>query len=242
MIRAGGQFADQTKNVSEECMTHVIRNYQRVSKNTVERYKELPAATVYEAAGQQGMLDPRIHAVYPDAKVCGRAVTVQCHVGDNLMIHKAVTVAGPGDVLVVSIRNDANSGAWGEILTTAAQARGIAGLIIDGAVRDAEATRRRDFPIFSRGLAVGATMKKNLGLINHPLGIGGVFVNPGDLIVGDIDGVVVVPRAEAEQILEASMKREEREAVLMDKLAQGVTTLELLGLNEILEDLGLVEE
>ena len=223
-------------------MTHVIRTYEKVGADLVEKYRALPAATVYEAAGQTGMVDPAIRAVYPEAKVCGTAVTVFCHVGDNLMIHKAVSVAGPGDVLVVSIRNDGNSGAWGEILTTAAQARGIRGLIIDGAVRDAAATRKRDFPIFSRGLAVGATMKKNLGLINHRLAIGSVIVHPGDLVLGDIDGVVVVPRERAEKVYRASMEREEAEQVLMDKLNAGQTTLDLLGLHTILDDLGMVEE
>lgn len=221
---------------------HVIRNYEKVPEGIVERYRELPAATVYEAAGQAGMMDPKIHAVYPEAKVCGPALTVKCHVGDNLMIHKAVSIGRPGDVLVVSIGNDEESGAWGEILTTAAQNRGIIGLVIDGAVRDAEATRKRNFPIFSRGLAVGATMKKNLGKINHPIVCGNVYIEPGDLIVGDVDGVVVVPRARCEEVLKAAQDREERERVLMQKLEEGATTIELLQLGNILSGLGLKEE
>ena len=223
-------------------MAHVIHKVERVSTEIVEKFKELPAATVYEAAGQMGMMDPAIKAVYPEAKVCGTALTVFCHVGDNLMIHKAVSMARPGDVLVVTIRSDANSGAWGEILTTAAEASGILGLVIDGAVRDAEATRRHEFPIFSRGLAVGATMKKNIGLINHPVSCGNVTVHPGDLVLGDLDGVVVVPRERAEAVLAASIEREDREAVLMDKLKAGATTLELLNLGPVLEGLGLTEE
>lgn len=223
-------------------MTHVIRNVERVDAAVVEKYRALPAATVYEAAGQRGMMDPKIRALYPEAKVCGPALTVNAHVGDNLMIHKAVAVAQPGDVLVVNIRGDENSGAWGEILTTAAVARRITGLVIDGAVRDAEANIRRGFPIFSRGLAVGATMKKNLGLINHPVTCGNVLVNPGDLVLGDIDGVVIVPRERVQEVLDASIAREEREEELMQKLREGATTLELLNLNSILEDLGLVEE
>lgn len=222
-------------------MAHVIHYVEKVDKETVEAYRELPAATVYEAAGQKGMMDPAIKAVYPEAKVCGTALTVFCHVGDNLMIHKAVSMAKPGDVLVVNIRGDVNSGAWGEILTTAAEARGIAGLIIDGAVRDAEATRKHNFPIFARGLAVGATMKKNLGQINHPISCGNVTVYPGDLVIGDIDGVVVVSRSEAGAVLEASIEREEKEVVLMEKLRSGSTTLDLLNLHPILADLGLTD-
>lgn len=223
-------------------MTHVKRSIERVGSEMVEKFRALPAATVYEAAGQHGMIDPGIRPVYPEARICGPAVTVNCHVGDNLMIHKAVTIAEPGDVLVVSIRNDVRSGAWGEILTTAAMNRGIAGLVIDGAVRDAEATKERGFPVFSRGLAVGATVKKSLGLINHPLGFGDQVVNPGDLILGDVDGLVVVPKELARDVYAAAVAREEKEETLMSKLSAGSTTLELLGLESVLSDLGLVEE
>lgn len=223
-------------------MNHVIHKYDTVSDQVIEQYKKLPAATVYEAAGQWGMMDPAIRAVYPEARVCGRALTVFCHVGDNLMIHKAVSMARPGDVLVVNIRSDVNSGAWGEILTTAAEARGIAGLVIDGCVRDAEATRAHNFPIFSRGLAVGATMKKNLGLINHPITCGNITVCPGDLVVADIDGVVIVPKNRAAEVARLSEEREAKEAEMMEKLKAGVTTLELLNLNTLLESLGLREE
>jgi 4-hydroxy-4-methyl-2-oxoglutarate aldolase len=221
---------------------HVIRKYPKVGPQLVEAFRALPAATVYEAAGQRGMVSPAIRPVYPEAKLCGPALTVKCHIGDNLMIHKAVSIAQPGDVLVISIGNDVQSGAWGEILTTAAQSRGVAGVVIDGAVRDAEATLRRRFPIFSRGLAVGATMKRNLGLINHPLVCGNMYVEPGDLIIGDIDGVVVVPRERCAEVLRASQEREERERVLMEKIAKGATTLELLKLDPILAELGLTEE
>ncbi len=223
-------------------MTHVIKNYPKVDAEMVRRFREIPCATAYEAAGQRGMMDPAIRPIYPTAKICGPALTVSCHVGDNLMIHKAVAIAQPGDVLVVTIRSDARSGAWGEILTTAAQARGVTGLVIDGGVRDVEANEKKRFPIFSRGIAVGATMKKNLGTINHPIVCGDVEVRPGDLVLADRDGVVIVPREKCEQILSESVAREEREKVLMEKLGEGNTTLELLGLDPILADLGLTEE
>ena len=158
------------------------------------------------------------------------------------MIHKAVSIAQPGDVLVISIRNDDHSGAWGEILTTAAMVAGIVGVVSDGAVRDAAAAKKKKFPVFSRGLSVGATMKKNLGLINHPIVCGNVLVEPGDIVLGDVDGVVVVPQARAEEILAASIDRERREAAMMEKLKRGVTTLEILGLNAVLTELGMEEE
>jgi len=220
----------------------VIRRFKSVSKEQVERAKQFPAATVFEANSQSGMMDPRIRGVYRAAKLCGPAITVDCHVGDNLMIHKAVTVARPGDILVVSIGNDDESGAWGEILTTAAMARGIAGLIIDGGVRDVEAVERRGFPVFARGIAVGATMKRNRGLINHPVICGNVQVCPGDLVIADIDGIVVIQRELVDQVLDASQTREDKEAVMMKELESGKTTLELLGLDEILSSLGVDEE
>ena len=222
-------------------MTHVIKNYPKVDAEMVRRFREIPCATAYEAAGQAGMMDPAIRPIYPTAKICGPALTVSCHVGDNLMIHKAVAIAQPGDVLVVTIRSDARSGAWGEILTTAAVARGIAGLIIDGGVRDVDAVERRGFPVFARGIAVGATMKRNRGLINHPIVCGNVQVRPGDLVVADIDGIVVVQRELVDAVLDASQLREEKEAAMMKELEAGRTTLELLGLNEILKSLGVEE-
>ncbi len=223
-------------------MADVIRRYDSVTPAQIERARQYPAATVFEANRQDGMMDPRIRPVYREAKLCGPALTVNCHVGDNLMIHKAVTVARPGDVLVVSIGNDDESGAWGEILTTAAVARGIAGLIIDGGVRDVEAVERRGFPVFARGIAVGATMKRNRGTINHPIVCGNVLVNPGDLIIADIDGIVVVARELCDEVLDASQAREEKEAVMMKELESGRTTLELLGLDAILDSLGVEEE
>jgi 4-hydroxy-4-methyl-2-oxoglutarate aldolase len=224
-------------------MIHVHRQYAKVPRDLVEAFRDLASATIYEAAGQTGMLDPGIKPVYPQARVCGTAVTVQCHVGDNLMLHKGVTVAGPGDVLVATIGEHVRAGAWGEILVTAAKARGITGLVIDGGVRDVEAIETHKFPVFARGICIGATMKKSIGKINHSIVCGGALINPGDLIVGDRDGVVVVPKERAQEILDESLAREAREAVLMEKLrGKAVTTLELLNLEVVLKNAGLVQE
>ena len=223
-------------------MTHILRKYSKVPGDLVNAFRNLATATIYEAAGQMGMVDPEIRAIYRGARVCGTAVTVECHVGDNLMLHKAVTVAGPGDILVATIGEHTKAGAWGEILVTAAEARGISGLVIDGAVRDAEAIEVHQFPVFARGLCIGATMKRNIGRINHPLVCGNALVEPGDLVIGDRDGVVVVPIEKAQEILANALAREAREAILMEKLRQQVTTLELLGLERILAELGLTEE
>jgi 4-hydroxy-4-methyl-2-oxoglutarate aldolase len=223
-------------------MADVIRRFEGVLGAQVERARRFSAATLLEANGRRGMMDPRIRGVYRSARLCGRAITVACHVGDNLMVHKAVTVADPGDILVVSIGNDVESGAWGEILTVAAIARGVAGLVIDGGVRDVEAIERRGFPVFARGIAVGATMKKNRGTINHPIVCGNVAVRPGDLVAADIDGIVVIQREVCDEVLDAAQARDEREAVMMKQLEAGTTTLEVLGLQDILDALGVVEE
>jgi 4-hydroxy-4-methyl-2-oxoglutarate aldolase len=223
-------------------MNHVVRNFEKPSQGIVPAFAELSTASIYEAAGQSGMMDPAIRAIYPAARICGTAVTVRCHVGDNLMLHKAVTVAKPGDVLVATIGNHLGAGAWGEILTVAAMARGIKGLVIDGAVRDVEAMQRRDFPVFARGVCIGATMKRNIGTINHPIICGNMLVEAGDIIVADPDGVVVVPRREAEQVLASTRDREAKEAILMQQLQAGATTLELLNLESVLNDLGLTED
>jgi len=190
----------------------------------------LDTATLYEAAEQKGMVDPGIRPAWRGARVCGPALTVKCSPRDNLMLHRAVTVAEPGDVIVASVENELRAGAWGEILTVAAQMRGIAGLVIDGAVRDIEAIEGLGFPIFSRGLAIGACTKKETGTINCPIDFGGVCVRPGDLVVGDTDGLVVIDRDCVEAVYAAAAQRREKERILIEGLRDGKTTLALLGL------------
>ena len=168
-----------------------------ISHELVRTLSTFDAATLFEAAGQKGMIDPAIRPAWPGASLCGPVVTVLCPPGDNLMLHHAVTLAQPGDVLVASIHNFVLAGAWGEILTVAAQARGIAGLVIDGAVRDTGAIAPRGFPIFSRGLAIGSCTKERFGKINEPLIVGGILVRPGDIVVADVDGVVIIEQERA---------------------------------------------
>jgi len=201
-----------------------------ISSALIRQLSEFDAATLYEAAGQQGMVDPAIKPMWPGARVCGKAITVRCPPKDNLMLHHAVAVAEPGTVLVASAQEYTYAGAWGEVLTAAAQARGIAGLVIDGAVRDIEAISERRFPVFSRGLAIGACKKEQLTALNEPVDIGGVAVWPGDVMVGTADGVVVLARASAEQVLRAAVARRDREREMFCQLAAGKTTIEILGL------------
>lgn len=199
-------------------------------------------ATVYEAAGRRGKMDSAIRPVTCGITLAGTAFTVEARPADNLMIHLAVALAGPGDVLVVDAGGYTGAGAWGEILTVAAQVRGIAGVVIDGAVRDVRRIRELRFPVFSRGISVGAATKVAPGRIGEPIHCGGALVRPGDIVLGDDDGVVVVPREEAQAVLQASRDRDARERALIRALRDGATTLDLLGLRTVLRALGFGEE
>src|ERR1051326_760717 len=197
------------------------------SSELMRQLSEFDAATLYEAAGQRGMVDPAIRPMWKGACVCGPAVTLTCPVRDNLMLHHAVAIAAPGSVLVANAESYLHAGTWGEVLTVAAQARGLAGVVIDGAVRDIEAITERRFPVFSRGLAIGACKKEKIGTLNEPIDVGGTRVHPGDIVVGTGDGVVIVERHAIEQVLRAATARREREREIFRQLAAGKTTIEI---------------
>ena len=196
----------------------------------LERFIEFDPATLFEAAGRQGMVDPAIRPAWPGAKICGLAATVDCPPGDNLMLHHAVAAAEPGVVLVANAGGFLRAGAWGEILTVAAQVKGVAGLVIDGAVRDTSAIAPLNFPIFSRGLAIGACTKERFGSLGEPMIFCGVAVRPGDLVFGDSDGLVIVASARIEEVYAAACQRRDFEADLIKRLRAGQTTVELLKL------------
>ncbi len=223
-------------------MAHVIHKIQRVSAELVRQYREISSATVHEAFGQRGALSHRIKPISPTMRVCGPAITVKVRPGDNLMLHKAICVAQKGDVLVADADGYMEAGAWGEIMAVAAQQKGIAGLVFNGAVRDADPIIELGFPIFCCGLSIKGTEKISLGLINHPLNFDNVTIHPGDLVLGDRDGVVVVRREEAQEVLQKALARDEKEMGIKERLRKGETTLELLGFAEILKKRGLTEE
>ena len=193
------------------------------------RLSALETATLHES-GARSVLSPEIRMLSGDRCVAGRALTVMCHPGDNLMIHVAVARAEPGDMLVVQ-SHDAGYGVWGEVLTVAAQARGIAGLILDGSVRDLAAIRRREFPVFARGVALRGAAKAREATVNAPISCGGQPVWPGDVIAADESGIVVMSPAEVDEILIRAEERSRKEAVMMSELKRGRTTIELLGLD-----------
>ena len=186
-------------------------------------------ATLGESGARR--MRSRIRPVWAGAEVAGPAVPVRCTPGDNLGIHVGVTVAPPGSVLVVDVGEDRELGFWGEVLTTAAQARGIAGLVIDGCVRDVDALAAHGFPVFSSGVALTGATKEMPGSVNREIVAGDGEVDASDWIVGDVDGVVVVPGASVDDVLAAAQARTVKEAGLFDALQAGKTTIELLGLD-----------
>lgn len=197
---------------------------------SADRFADFDPATLYEAAGRQGMVDPAIRPAWHGARVCGRALTVECPPCDNLMLHIAVAHARPGVVIVATVGGHLLAGAWGEILTEAARARGVAGLVIDGAVRDIDAIEALGFPVFSRGLAIGACTKERAGTLDAPILLGGITVRSGDLVFGNTDGLVIIEQERIEEVYAAALGRRKRESEIIARLRQGRTTLELLGL------------
>ncbi len=223
-------------------MVHVIYSIQRVRVELINQYKELSSATVHEAYGGKGALSSRIKPVSPEMKVCGPAVTVKVRACDNLMLHKAIYVAQKGDVIVADAEGYVEAGAWGEIMAVAAHQRGLRGLVFNGAVRDTQAMTELCFPVFACGTSIKGTEKVSLGWINHPLNFDNITIHPGDLILGDQDGVVVVKREEAEEVLQKSRGREEKEKGIKERLRQGESTLDIFGFAGILKSRGLTEE
>lgn len=202
---------------------------ERTSASVVAAARSLATATLHEAGGRIGVLPPAIKPVSPAFRVCGPAVTVHSPGGDNLWLHRALYVAQPGDVLVVHVSGDYDFGYWGEIMSCAAKVRGLAGLVIDGCVRDGAILADFGLPVFGRGLCVRGTGKDHgaRGWVNFPVLFGDLIVNAGDLIVGDIDGVVAVPRERAAQVVAEAGEREAKEAAILERIRAGERTLEV---------------
>lgn len=204
---------------------------QRLSPELVAAAARLPTATLHEAAKKIGALPPAIKPVAPQFRFAGSALTVHSPGGDNLWLHRALDVAQPGDVLVVFVSGAYEHGYWGEIMTTMAKVRGLAGLVIDGCVRDGVLLGEIGFPVFARGLCIQGTGKDfgAAGWINYPVTMGNVVVHPGDLVVGDFDGVVAIPQARAAEVIAAGQRREAEEAAILRRLEAGESTLKVYG-------------
>ncbi len=202
---------------------------ERVDAAVVEAARALPAATLHEAGGRIGVMPRAIKPVATGMRLCGTAVTVQSPGGDNLWLHRAIYVAQPGDVLVVHVSGAHDFGYWGEIMSCAAHTRGLAGLVIDGCVRDGAVLAEFGLAVFARGLCVRGTGKDfgARGFVNFPTLFDDLVVNAGDLVVGDTDGVVVIPRGRAAEVVTAAQAREAKEAGVIEKIRGGARTIEL---------------
>lgn len=201
--------------------------------------RDLGAATLHEAQGQTGAIDPAIRPLDPSFRLAGPAFTVDCRPSDNLVLHLALTKAKRGDVLVVDAKAFVAAGPWGDVMTLAAQVAGIAGLVIDGSVRDSQSIIDMGFPVFSRGICIVGTNKNQPGTIGAPVAVGGVRVEAGDVVVGDRDGVVVIPRVRAIEVAKLGREREAKEDALRDQIRAGRTTLDILGLGDSMRRLGM---
>jgi len=204
---------------------------ERVSAELVTVAREFPTATLHEAAGKTGALPAAIKPVSATFRLCGPAVTVHSQAGDNLWLHRAIYAAEPGDVLVVHVSGGYEHGYWGEIMSTAAKVRGLAGLVIDGCVRDGVLLEQIGFPVFARGLCIRGTGKDfdAPGWINFPTLFADVTMHAGDLVVGDGDGVVCVPRATVGTVLQVAQRRVRDEARILERLQEGESTLDVYG-------------
>ncbi len=223
-------------------MHKIVRNIPRPDPEAVKILGELGVATVHEAQGRTGLMKPYMRPIYPSAKAAGAAVTVLCQAGDNLMIHAAIEVCKPGDILVVTTTSDSTDGMFGDLLATSLVAHGVLGLVIDAGVRDVSELTAMDFPVWSKAIHAQGTVKATPGSVNIPVTCAGALVLAGDVIVADMDGVCVVQREQAGAVAKASQARTAKEEKNRESLREGKLGLDMYGLRAKLKELGVEYE
>jgi 4-hydroxy-4-methyl-2-oxoglutarate aldolase len=217
----------------------VVQHVDRVPAQVLSGLAEEGAATVHEADGRRGAFIPELHPIQSGARIAGSAVTVSCHPGDNLMIHAAVETVRPGDLVVITTTSPCTDGMLGDLLATSLRAHGAIGVILDAGVRDAAELREMRFPVWARAISPQGTVKASPGSVNVPVVVCGQVVNPGDAVIADDDGIVVIPRERAADVLEKARARTANETAKREKLATGELGVDMYHLRPLLERLGV---
>jgi len=216
-----------------------IRNIVRADAAAIDRLGAFGVATAHEAMGRSGLMQPYLRPIYPGAEAAGSAITVLAHPGDNWMLHVAIELCRPGDLLVVGCSAECTDGMFGELLATSLIARGVRGLVIDAGCRDVSALRKLAFPVWSKAISAKGTVKATIGAVNVPIVCAGALVHAGDVIVADDDGVVVVPRGAVPNVVADCESRMEKEAVNRKRLAAGELGLDIYDMRAKLAAAGL---
>ena len=217
----------------------VVRNVNRADAGAVKTLGELGVATVHEAQARTGLMRPYMRPIYPSAKAAGTAITISCHPGDNIMIHAAIEFCRQGDVLIVTTTSESTDGMFGELLAESARAHGVVGLIIDAGVRDVHDLTEMQFPVWSKAVSAQGTVKASAGSVNVPVVCAGTIVRPGDAIIADVDGVVVVKRENAAEVARLAGERFAKEQKTRERLKAGELGVDFYGLRAKLAELGV---